>query len=201
MALRNARGRFSKAGPSTRIPGVINPDESDSAPVPLAALGLASTEHEANPLEEEPLHSSTPLQPTTPVHILTPLFPQVPLPANPTPLPANPTPITSNPTPLFPPFTSAPPVFPPPLPSLPFIRHPAPHQVPQNTAPTVMPPAPAGIDPAMWANNQALIMSLLPALQAMYQAPAAAPPAPVSHPKEGDAKAPTAFSGDDPTKL
>jgi len=197
MAFHNTRGRFSKAGPSTRIPGAINFDELDSAPVPLVALGLASTEHEANPLQEEPLHSSTPLQPstpvqpTTPVHMPTPLIPQVPLPANPTPL-------TSNPTPLFPPFTSAPPVFPPPLPSLPFICHPAPHQVPQNTA---MPPAPAGIDPAMWANNQALILSLLPALQAMYQAPAAAPPAPVSHPKEGDAKAPTPFSGDDPTKL
>jgi len=64
-----------------------------------------------------------------------------------------------------------------------------------------MPPAPAGIDPAMWASNQALVMSLLPVLQAIIQAPAAVPPAPVSHPKEGDAKAPTPFSGDDPTKL
>jgi len=75
MALRNTRGRFSKAGPSTRIPGAINFDESDSAPVPLAALGLASTELEANPLQEEPQHSSTP------VHIPTPLAAQVPLPA------------------------------------------------------------------------------------------------------------------------
>ena len=187
MAFCNARGHFSKAGPSTRIPGAINFNESDSAPVPLTALGLASTEHEANPLQDEPQHSSTPLRSSTPVHIPTPLVAQTPLP--------------SNPVPIVPPFTSTPPVFLPPLPSLPFIRHPAPHQVPQNTAPAVMPPAPAGIDPAMWASNQALIMSLLPALQAIIQAPMAVPPAPVSHPKEGNAKAPTPFSGDDPTKL
>jgi len=202
MAFHNARGHFSKAGPSPRIPGTINFNELDSAPVPLAALGLASLEHEANPLQEVPQHSSTP------VHILTPLVAQVPLPANPTPLPtnpitvtSNPTPLTSNPTPLVPPFTSAPPVFPPPLPSLPFIHQPALHQVPQNTAPTTMPPTPAGIDPAMWASNQAFVMSLIPVLQAIIQAPAAVPPAPVSHPKEGDAKALTPFSGDDPTKL
>jgi len=167
MAVHNARGHYSKAGPSTRIPGAINFDELDSAPVPLAALGLASPEHEANPLQE-PQHSSTPLQSSTPVH--------VPLPSNPTPLPtnpitstSNPTLLTSNPTPLVPPFTSAPPVFPPPLPSLPFIRQTAPHQVPQNTAPATMPPAPAGIDPAMWASNQAFVMSLIPALQVQYR--------------------------------
>jgi hypothetical protein len=64
----------------------------------------------------------------------------------------------------------------------------------------MMPSAPAGINPIMWANNQALILSLLPALQALQQsapAPAPAPP----QPKEGDAKAPTTFSGEDHTKL
>ena len=201
MAFHNTRGHYSKAGPSTGIPGAINFNESDSAPVPLAALGLASPEHEANPLQEEPQHSSTPLRSSTPVHVPTP-----PVASNPTPLPtnpitSNPTPLTSNPTPLVPPFTSTPPVFPPPLPSLPFIRQTALHQVPQNTAPAMMPPTPAGIDPAMWASNQAFVMSLIPALQAIIQPPAAAPPAPVSHPKEGDAKALTPFSGDDPTKL
>jgi len=207
MAFCNARGCFSKAGPSTRIPGTINFNESDSTLVPLTALGLASTEHEANPLQEEPQHSSTPLQSSTPVHIPTPLVAQVPLPTNPTPLPtnpitvtSNPTLLTSNPTPLVPPFTSAPPVVPPPLPSLLFIHQPALHQVPQNTAPTTMPPAPTGIDPTMWASNQAFIMSLIPALQSIIQALVAAPPAPVSHPKEGNAKALTPFSGDDPTK-
>jgi len=64
-----------------------------------------------------------------------------------------------------------------------------------------MPPTPAGIDPAMWASNQAFVMSLIPVLQVIIQPPAAVPPAPVSHPKEGDAKAPTPFSGVDPTKL
>jgi hypothetical protein len=133
----------------------------------------------------------TPLVPQTPLVSQVPLVQQVPLVSH-VPLPANP-------IPLVPPFTSAVPSYPPPLPSRPIFRQPLPHQ---NPAPApVMPPAPAGIDPALWANNQALIMSLLPALQAMYQAPAAAPPAPALHPKEGDAKAPTAFSGDDPTKL
>jgi len=198
MAFRNSRGRYSKAGPSARIPGAINFNTSDSAPVPLATLGLDSLEHEDNPLQEDPDHSSTPAQATTPVHIPTPLIAQTPLPSNPTPLTSNPTPFTSNPVPLVPPFTSAPPIFPPPLP---FIRQTAPHQIPQNPAPAVMPSAPAGIDPAMWASNQALVMSLIPVLQAIIQVPAAAPPAPVSHPKEGDAKALTPFSGDDPTKL
>jgi hypothetical protein len=64
----------------------------------------------------------------------------------------------------------------------------------------MMPLAPTGINPIMWANNQALILSLLPALQALQQpapAPAPAPP----QPKEGDAKAPTTFSGEDHMKL
>ena len=59
-----------------------------------------------------------------------------------------------------------------------------------------IPPAPAGIDPVIWANNQALILSLLPALQALYH-----PPAQPLPPKEGDVKTPTAFNGEDHTKL
>jgi len=60
-----------------------------------------------------------------------------------------------------------------------------------------MPPAPAGMDPTIWANNQALIMSLLPTLQALtlQNHP---PPRP---PKEGDAQAPVKFSGDENSKL
>ena len=53
-----------------------------------------------------------------------------------------------------------------------------------------------GIDLAVWANNQALILSLLPALQALYR-----PPAQLLPPKEGDVKALTSFSGEDHTKL
>jgi hypothetical protein len=64
----------------------------------------------------------------------------------------------------------------------------------------MMPSAPAGINPIMWANNQALILSLLPALQALQQsAPAPAPALP--QPKEGDAKALTTFSAEDHMKL
>jgi hypothetical protein len=64
----------------------------------------------------------------------------------------------------------------------------------------MMPLAPIGIDPIMWANNQALILSLLLALQALQQSaptPAPAPP----QPKEGNAKALTTFSGEDHMKL
>ena len=71
---------------------------------------------------------------------------------------------------------------------------PPPVFVPWPPAPA-LPPAPAGIDPVIWANNQALILNLLPVLQVLQ-------PAPAPHlPKEGDVKAPTTFSGDDPTKL
>jgi hypothetical protein len=70
----------------------------------------------------------------------------------------------------------------------------------QPAAQPAIPPAPAGIDPAIWAHNQALIMSLLPALMAMQQpAPAPAPHVPSS--REGDAKAPTPFNGEDHSKL
>jgi len=63
--------------------------------------------------------------------------------------------------------------------------------------PLAMPPAPAGIDPATWAHNQALIMSLLPTLQTLtlQNHP---PPRP---PKEGDAQAPVKFLGDQNSKL
>ena len=51
----------------------------------------------------------------------------------------------------------------------------------------------------IWASNQALVMNPIPALQAYYQPPAPIPP---PHPlKEGDVKAPTAFTGEDHTKL
>jgi hypothetical protein len=52
--------------------------------------------------------------------------------------------------------------------------------------PLMMPPAPAGINPIMWANNQALILSLLalPAFQQSAPAPA------LPQPKEGDVRSP-----------
>ena len=67
-------------------------------------------------------------------------------------------------------------------------------------APT-LPPAPAGIDPVLWAHNQVLILSLLPILQVLHPTPTPAPAPTQLLPKEGDTKAPTTFSGDDPTKL
>ena len=72
-----------------------------------------------------------------------------------------------------------------------------PSLIPLAPAPTlVIPLAPAGIDPAVWANNQALILSLLHAFQALYH-----PPAQPLPPKEGDVKALTSFSSKDHTKL
>ena len=103
--------------------------------------------------------------------------------------------------------------FNPPSPNNPFRatstpRLPTPLAVPPSF-PT--PPAPPGIDPVIWAHNQAfiaaLIPTLIPALQAHQPAPAPAPaPAPVyihapPQPKEGDAKSPTPFSGEDYSKL
>jgi len=61
-----------------------------------------------------------------------------------------------------------------------------------------MPPAPAGMDPTIWANNQALIMSLIPTLQSITSQNQAPPPRP---PKEMDAQAPVKFSGDETSKL
>jgi len=63
--------------------------------------------------------------------------------------------------------------------------------------PPAMPPAPAGMDPTIWVNNQALIMSLLPTLQALTSQNHP-PPRP---PKEGDAQAPVKFLGDKNSKL
>jgi hypothetical protein len=103
------------------------------------------------------------------------------------------TPITSNTPVSHPPF-----VFPP-------VHLPAPQIVNPVAAappvPTAIPPVPAGIDPAVWAHNQALVLSLLPALQALHQ-PAAAHAAHATLPtKEGHIKTPTSFSGEDPSKL
>lgn len=65
-----------------------------------------------------------------------------------------------------------------------------------------MPPAPAGIDPRIWQANQALVLSLMPLFQQMVTPPAPAPPAPpAATRKEGTAKAPTPFSGEDHSKL
>ena len=58
-----------------------------------------------------------------------------------------------------------------------------------------------GTDPVIWANNQALIMSLIPTLQAYYQPLTPAPIPPPLPPKEGDVKALTAFTSEDHTKL
>jgi len=64
--------------------------------------------------------------------------------------------------------------------------------------PLAMPPAPAGMDLTIWANNQALIMSLIPTLQTLTSQNQAPPPRP---PKEMDAQAPVKFLGDETSKL
>jgi len=61
-----------------------------------------------------------------------------------------------------------------------------------------MPPALASMDPTIWANNQALIMSLIPTLQTLTSQNQAPPPRP---PKEMDAQALVKFSGDETSKL
>jgi len=64
--------------------------------------------------------------------------------------------------------------------------------------PPAMPLALAGMDPTIWANNQALIMSLIPTLQTLMsqnQAP------PLRPPKEMDVQALVKFSGDETSKL
>jgi len=61
-----------------------------------------------------------------------------------------------------------------------------------------MPPALAGMDPTIWANNQALIMSLIPMLQTLTSQNQALPPRPL---KEMDAQALVKFSGDKTSKL
>ena len=59
---------------------------------------------------------------------------------------------------------------------------------------TATTPAPASMDPVLWANNQALILALLPHLQSLMAAPA-------PHQKEADVQALTKFSGNKPAKL
>jgi len=68
-----------------------------------------------------------------------------------------------------------------------------------NPAPNslAIPPAPASMDLVIWANNQALILSLIPTLWTIT-AQNQPPPVP---PKEGDAQAPVKFSGDENSKL
>jgi hypothetical protein len=69
-------------------------------------------------------------------------------------------------------------------------------------APAVIAPVPPGMDPMIWANNQAFILSLLPHLQSLVpQPPPLPPPPPPPHPKEADAQALTKFSGNEPAKL
>ena len=150
-------------------------------------------------------HTSRPLPHPTPSLNLNPI-PSNPNPnpnPNPIPLPnPNPAPIP-NPIPIPVPVPQPIPIryAPPPGP-------PPPHLVaPQALAPPApimaIQPAPAGIDPNLWQANQALVLSLMPLLQQMATpaAPAPAAPAPPTNRKEGDAKAPTAFSGEDHTKL
>jgi len=64
--------------------------------------------------------------------------------------------------------------------------------------PPAMPLAPAGMDPTIWANNQALIMSLIPMLQSITSQNQAPPPRPL---KEMDAQALVKFLGDETSKL
>ena len=87
---------------------------------------------------------------------------------------------TSNPTPTIP--TTNPPANPAPNPA-------------QN--PLAMAPVPTGMDLTIWANNQALIMSLIPMLQ-MLTSQNQAPPRP---PKEADVQALVKFLGDENSKL
>jgi len=64
--------------------------------------------------------------------------------------------------------------------------------------PPAMPPALAGMDPTIWANNQALIMSLIPMLQSITSQNQAQPTKPL---KEMDVQALVKFSRDETSKL
>jgi len=64
--------------------------------------------------------------------------------------------------------------------------------------PLAMLPVPAGMDPTIWANNQALIMSLIPMLQSIMLQNQAQPAKP---PKEMDVQALVKFSRDETSKL
>ena len=158
---------------------------------PPMSLGLefneAPQEHQTPPHLNFHSHSTPVAQPTPTVQPAA-QPPSTLLPSHPSRPSRSLTP--NRPLPL-PPMRYAPPPGPPP-PSA-FLQ---PAQAPVFT------PAPTGLDPVLWANNQALVLSLLPALHAIQQAPAThyAPPY-APQPKEGDAKAPTAFSGEDHTKL
>ena len=183
---RNAQGRFtSGAGPSNHpgaLPSISSAASEDGEDQPLHASGsqpdddsVINIPHRARTTSESSPVTSTPIQHQVPPHFHTPSMFTAPTTSVPTHNPLPPTCIPS-----FIPPALAPPALTPPAPA------PAP----------VIPLAPAGIDPAVWANNQALILSLLPALQALYH-----PPAQPLLPKEGDVKAPTSFSGEDHTKL
>jgi len=85
-----------------------------------------------------------------------------------------------------------------PTPTVPATNPPANRASNPAQNPPAMPLAPAGMDPTIWANNQAPIMSLIPMLQTLTsqnQAP------PLRPPKEMDAQAPVKFSGDKTSKL
>ena len=182
----NAQGHFtSGAGPSNHpgaLPSISSTALEDGEDQPLHASGsqpdddsVINIPHCAHTTSESSPVTSTPIQHQMPPHFHTPSMFTAPMTSVPT---LNPLPPTCIPL-LIPPALA--PLAPAPL---------APAPTP------VIPPAPAGIDLAVWANNQALILSLLPALQALYR-----PPAQLLPPKEGDVKALTSFSGEDHTKL
>ena len=182
---RDAQGHFtSGAGPShppggfPSVSAASNFEEGEEDHQLLATASQADDEsiisaplqhHRAHATSESSLVTSAPAQHQVPPHFHTPSIFSAPIINNPLPHSRIPT---------YQPHTFNIPAPPAPIPT------------------TVLPPAPAGIDPAIWANNQALILSLLPALQAFYH-----PPAQPLPPKEGDVKALTSFSGEDHTKL
>ena len=139
-----------------------------------SVIGVPLQHRCAHATSESSLVTSAPVQHQVPPHFHTPSIFTVP--TSSAPIINNPLPCSRIPT--YQPHTVNIPAPPAPIPA------------------PVLPPAPAGIDPAIWANNQALILNLLPALQAFYQ-----PPAQPLPPKEGDVKTPTAFNGEDHMKL
>ena len=182
---RDAQGRFtSGAGPShppggfPSVSAALNFEEGEEDQQLLATASQADDEsvisasvphrHACATSESSPV-TSAPTQHQVPPHFNTPSMFSAPIINNPLPHSRIPT---------YQPHTTNTPIPPAPIPT------------------PAIPPAPAGIDPAIWANNQALILSLLPALQALYR-----PQTQPLPPKEGDVKAPTAFSGEDHTKL
>ena len=146
---RNAQGRFtSGAGPSNHpgaLPSISSAALEDGEDQPLHASGSQPDDDSVinipcrarATLESSPV-TSTPIQHQMPPHFHTPSMFTAPTTSIPILNPLPPTRIPS----LIPP-TLAPPAPAPPAPA------PA----------LVIPLAPAGIDPAVWANNQALIRS------------------------------------------